>query len=81
MSEKLTLELMRRDAWAHPNPKLFDRWAETEEGSLCPYNHTISRMHFFREKRELWQPGPPQMRDYDLIIAIMKEKNWIWKNK
>ena len=28
LSDKLTLELMRRDAQFHPDPKLFDKWAK-----------------------------------------------------
>ena len=71
----LTLELMRRDAWAHPKPEMFDIWAD---GGPCPYeSDKIERLHFFQEKRSLWSPGPPTMKDSDLIIAICKEKNWV----
>jgi hypothetical protein len=72
LSDKLTLELMRRDAWAHPKPELFDLWAQ--EGD-CPYKNE-ERFWSFSFKRELWKPGPPEMRDSDLIIAICKEKGW-----
>jgi len=71
----LTLELMRRDAWAHPKPEMFDIWAD---GGPCPYGgKKVERLHFFQEKRDLWVPGPPTMKDSDLIIAICKEKNWV----
>jgi len=73
MSDKLTLELMRRDAWSHPKPELFDQWQIT---GICPYQLGIERLHFFQESRELWIPGKPEMKDSDLIIAICKEKNW-----
>lgn len=75
LSDALTLELMRRDAWAHPDPSAFDAWAAPNDGP-CPYNSSISRMHFFEEARSLWSPGPPEMRDYDLIIQIAQHKKW-----
>jgi hypothetical protein len=66
---------MRRDAWSHPHSELFDEWAKTGK---CPYqsNIYIERMHFFQQKKELWKPGAPILKDSDLIIAICKEKNW-----
>jgi len=72
MSDKLTLELMRRDAWNHPNPEKFDIWAK---GGPCPYI-TEERFWFFHEKRELWRKGKPKMKDSDLILAICKDKGW-----
>ncbi len=51
-SKKLKLELMRRDAWGHPYPNLFDDWAK---GSDCPYKNE-ERSWFFKESRELWKP-------------------------
>jgi len=74
LPDNVTIELMRRDAWCHENPIKFDEWAK---GGPCPYDGSkISRKHFFVEKRELWQPGPPQMRDYDLIMAISESAGW-----
>jgi hypothetical protein len=72
LSDQLTLELMRRDAWAHPKPELFDAWSK---GDSCPYQNE-DRFWLFELKKELWKPGAPKMRDSDLIIAICKEKGW-----
>ena len=72
LSDKITLELMRRDAWGHPYPEKFDDWAN---GGQCPYKNE-ERAWFFEEKRELWKPGPPEMKDSDLVLAICKEMNW-----
>ena len=72
LSDALTLELMRRDAWAHPHPKSFDIWAN---GGSCPYQNE-DRFWLFELKKELWKPGPPEMRDSDLILAICREKGW-----
>ena len=67
---------MRRDALFHPEPKLFDKWAE---GGACPYkDNSIGRLHNFTEKKELWKKGKPQMTDYELLLAIFKEKGWVW---
>jgi len=72
LSNKLTLELMQRDAYAHPNPDSFELWAK---GGKCPYQNE-ERFWFFQENKELWKTGKPQMRDSDLIIAICKDKGW-----
>jgi len=72
LSEELTVELMRRDAEAHPYPELFDEWAN---GGQCPYQNE-ERLWHFEEKRNLWRPGPPTMRTPDLILAICREKGW-----
>ena len=67
-----TLELMRRDAYGHPNPERFDHW---KKGACCPYQNE-ERMWSFNEKKELWRKGKPQMTDRDLIIALFAAKNW-----
>ena len=72
LSDKLTLELMRRDAYAHPNPNAFNSWSKNGE---CPYQRE-ERFWFFEIDRNLWKSGNPEMRDSDLIIAICKEKGW-----
>uniref|UniRef100_A0A6M3J1A1 Pentapeptide repeat-containing protein n=2 Tax=viral metagenome TaxID=1070528 RepID=A0A6M3J1A1_9ZZZZ len=72
LSDKLTLELMRRDAYAHPQSNLFDEWAND---GPCPYRNE-ERFWMFNIKRELWKPGKPRMKDSDLILAICKEKGW-----
>jgi uncharacterized protein YjbI with pentapeptide repeats len=74
ISNDLCLELMRRDAWAHPDPVAFDHWAN---GDGCPYHGMESaRLWDFCEHSYLWVSGPPQMRDADLVLAICKEKGW-----
>jgi hypothetical protein len=84
LSPELTLELMRRDAMAHPHPELFDKWAN---GGDCPYKD-VERFWMFQVDREIWSPGLPQMTDRDLIVAICRERGWeikgylkIYKNK
>ena len=71
-SDELTLELMLRDAQAHPHPERFDEWAK---GGPCPYQNEEYFWHLIWRK-EIWAPGNPQMRDSDLILAICKEKGW-----
>lgn len=68
----LTLEIMRRDAYAHPFPEKFDEWAN---GGDCPYQNE-ERFWIFQDRRDLWKPGLPQMTDRDLIVAICRAKNW-----
>ena len=72
LSDGLTRELMRRDAYAHPKPEKFDEWAN---GGDCPYQNE-ERCWFFQEKRNLWKRGNPTTKDSDLIFAICKEKGW-----
>ena len=72
ISDKLALELMRRDAEAHPYPERFNEWAS---GGVCPYQNE-ERFWKFKERREVWKPGKPQMKGSDLIIEICKEKGW-----
>ena len=72
LSDALSLELMRRDAYAHPHPERFDDWAK---GGDCPYQNE-ERFWYFDLKREIWSPGFPQMIDRNLILAICKEKGW-----
>jgi len=73
LPNNLTLELMRRDAYAHPHPDRFDDWAKNQGD--CPYQNE-DRFWYFQEKKELWKAGKPTMIDRDLIIAICKEKDW-----
>ena len=72
LSDNLTLELMRRDAWAHPHPERFDTWAK---GGQCPYQNEEG---FWRlqPNKALWRKGNPQMRDSDLIVEICKSQGW-----
>ena len=72
ISDDLTLELMRRDAYAHPHPELFDTW---EKGGSCPYQNE-ERFWLFNERKGVWRKGKPKMTDRDLILAICKEKGW-----
>lgn len=72
LSDAITLELMRRDAYAHPYPERFDEWVKTKE---CPYRNE-ERFWYFKVRPDLWVPGLPQMTDRDLIVAICEEKGW-----
>ena len=72
LSDSLTLELMRRDAYAHPHPERFDEWAD--EGP-CPYRNE-DRFWWYGVRPDLWKPGRPQMTDAQLILRICAEKGW-----
>jgi hypothetical protein len=72
LSDKLTLELMRRDAYGHPHPEKFNIWSN---GGNCPYEDE-ERMWHFTENPALWRKGKPQLSDYELIVGICKEKAW-----
>ena len=72
LPDNLSVELMRRDAWAHPYPERFDEWAK---GGSCPYQDEEAFWHL-EPKREFWRKGKPQMRDSDLILAICKSQGW-----
>jgi len=76
VSDSLCIELMRYDAANHPNPKTFDVWAD---GGVCPYSgFMVTRMIHFRERRELWSPGPAKSA-YELMVMLFKEKKIKWK--
>ena len=72
LPDDLTLELMRRDAYAHPHPERFNEWAKGRE---CPYRNE-ERFWEFEMKKELWRKGRPKMTDRDLIVAICNAKKW-----
>lgn len=70
----LTLELMRRDAYAHPYPGRFAKWAKGGDAD-CPYQDEMPFWRFYQDQ-ELWKRGNPTMKDRDLIVAICKAKGW-----
>jgi len=72
LPNNITLELMRRDAWAHPHPERFDEWAK---GGNCPYQNE-EYFWRFEPNKKLWRKGKPQMRDSDLILEICKSQGW-----
>ncbi len=72
LPDSLTIELMRRDAFGHPYPKLFDDWAK---GGICPYQNE-DPFWLFGPKKSLWSPGLPKMTDRDLIVEICKSQGW-----
>lgn len=72
LSDNLQLELMRRDAFAHPHPEKFDDWAKTNQ---CPYQNE-ERFWLFEPEKRLWSPGLPQMADRDLIIELCRSQGW-----
>jgi len=76
LSENLQVELMRRDAFGHPHPELFDEWQKTGK---CPYQNE-ERFWLFEPNPKLWKPGLPEMTDRDLIIAICRNQGWGIKN-
>jgi hypothetical protein len=76
LPDNLQLELMRRDAQAHPHPELFDSWVKTKK---CPYENE-ERFWLFDPKPELWKAGKPEMSDFDLIIALVKTQGWKIRN-
>ena len=72
LPDYLNLELMRRDAVAHPHPEKFDEWAS---GGNCPYSNE-ERFWLFDPKKSIWSPGKPQMNDVELILEICKSQRW-----
>lgn len=71
LSDELTAELMRREAWWHPEPDKFERWLKTNQ------NHPRTDTNWcFIFKADVYDPGPPRMRDSDLIVRICQEKGW-----
>jgi hypothetical protein len=79
LSDELTIELMRYDAYNCPDGEAqFTKWAQ---GGPCPYNGTgVTRCANFKEKRELWSPGPA-LSAYELMVMLFKEKNIKWGSK
>ena len=76
-SPNTTLQLMRLDASAHPDPASFDRWA-TATGGCCPYSVSrFMRVACFSESRELWQPGPPPTV-YEAMCMVLDEHCPTW---
>ncbi len=70
VSSDLCLELMRYDAFNHPDPKAFDAWAEN---GTCPYDDVhIERAASFTEKKGAWSPGPAKSA-YALMQMLLKE--------
>lgn len=72
LPDELTLELMRRDAQAHPNPEDFEVWANQGH---CPYKQE-ERFWMFPFSRSVWKPGKPEMSDVELIKSICKSQGW-----
>ena len=55
LDDALTADLMRLDAWCHPDPEAFCRWAE---GGKCPYDGTdVERVARFAERKALMTPA------------------------
>lgn len=84
LPNQLVLELMLRDAHAHPQPDRFKSWAYCS--SSCPLTtpqYRVSRTWHFQEdprvlEEHLEQGGNliPQMTDAELIIALCKAMGW-----
>ena len=76
VSDALCAELMRFDAFCHPDPTAFDRWAQ---GGDCPYTGVlVQRAANFTEVRKLWVAEGPMGRPYELMTRLIAEKapNW-----
>lgn len=75
VSDDLCRDLMRLDASAHPDPAAFDRWAAD---GTCPYYGTgMNRAAYFKERRELWEPGPPPSI-FELVQRLLAERGCKW---
>jgi hypothetical protein len=70
ISDLLTLELMRWDAISCGEDKMTS-WVN---GGSCPFDK-LERDFYFREKKELWKPGKPEMNHRQLFEALCKEKD------
>jgi hypothetical protein len=72
VSNKLCLEMMRRDALI-TGVEAMSNWAK---GGSCPFTSTSeTRAYHFYENQRLWRKGKPQMTDRELWVALCKEKN------
>ena len=72
VSNKLCLEMMRRDALI-TGVEAMSNWAK---GGPCPFTSVSeTRAYHFKEDRRLWRKGKPQMTDRELWVALCKEKN------
>jgi hypothetical protein len=72
VSNKLCLEMMRRDALI-TGVEAMSKWAK---GGPCPFlSVSETRAYHFNEDRRLWRKGKPQMTDRELWVALCKEKN------
>ncbi len=72
VSNKLCLEMMRRDALI-TSVEAMSYWAK--EGP-CPFTSVSeTRAYHFKEDQRLWRKGKPQMTDRELWVALCKEKN------
>ncbi len=72
VSNKLCLEMMRRDALI-TGVEAMSRWAK---GGPCPFLSTSeTRAYHFYEDRSLWRKGKPQMTDRELWVALCKERD------
>jgi hypothetical protein len=66
----LTLELMRHDAEALPDPASMTVWAK---GGPCPFDGR-ERDFYFCEDKKLWKPGKPKLRGWALWEALAAAK-------
>lgn len=72
VSNKLCLEMMRRDALI-TGVEAMSKWAK---GGSCPFlSVSEARAYHFNEDRKLWRKGKPQMTDRELWVALCKEKD------
>ena len=71
VSDKLCLEMMRRDALI-TGVEAMSKWAK---GGPCPFlSVSETRAYHFYVNRSLWRKGKPQMTDRELWVELCKEK-------
>jgi hypothetical protein len=71
LSNKLNLELMRRDAIICGSKKM-NKWVN--EG-VCPFSNNIEQDFYFEPIANLWTPGEPKLNDMELFKELCKENH------
>ena len=75
LSDELTIELMRYDAYNHADPYSFDEWKATDR---CPFGNTkYQRAANFIEQRGLWPGWNPRKKvksAFELMTLVIREK-------
>jgi hypothetical protein len=73
LSDTLCLELMRHDAENHPQGvEAITEWA-AGRNNTCLFTRFQTAFHFY-PRRKIWEPGPPQLRGWELLVALAAEK-------
>ena len=70
LSDELTLELMRWDVLSCGITKM-NEWSK---GGKCPFSDSKLREFYFKEKRDIWESGQPNMNYVQLWGALAEER-------